>query len=624
MYSPHIPLKEFVASIPVCQENASLETMLNAFQLSKSGAIAVVNQRQFPLGIIPGERLLKFLSRELQNQATVAVGLRKQLHHTVGLSATTELDFLIESVTIFSSQMQLEEFLPHLQNTINTDRQIPKYLVIDAQKRLLGLLNTQEILVSLVFDSQQLAPMYQPSTFDKLRCNSIEPVDLSSILQAENAQVLEASGSEEKSFNSQRQSDLTPTTKQQQISANNQKLIRLNCLQDELWANISHELKSPLTGIVGLSSLLQEQKLGSLNERQLHYAQLIYRNGRKLMGIVSDLLDLTNLATGKLKLNLEPVEIENLCRQTYEQVLTKLASKVKLAAHQTQDYSNRSFQLTIEPNLNQAIADRLRLNQILACLLENIFEHSQSQEQVGIDVITRKNWIAFTIWHKENCTGAKSVEMLSSASVNSNIAGILNQGETDLSLAIAQELAALHGGDISYITKMNQGREFTLLLPVGNLLTQKSCNLEHFTILCLYPEPELSNLSTNPTSNLEFNLKDWAERYWTNEHNKDGLQNNYHCRIIEADGLEQADMLARIWQLNAIVLDGHLLKNPLEYLRSLQQLEHLTNLPLIVLDAKTSAAASQVSSLHVYPCLVPAECRSIADLMQVIQIATEK
>ena len=83
-------------------------------------------------------------------------------------------------------------------------------------------------------------------------------------------------------------------------------------------------------------------------------------------------------------------------------------------------------------------------------------------------------------------------------------------------------------------------------------------------------------------------------------------------------------MLARIWQLDAIVLDGYLIKNPLEYLRSLQESEYLAKLPLIVLDAKTSAAANQIESLNVYPCLVPAECRNIADLMQVIQIATEQ
>ena len=88
------------------------------------------------------------------------------------------------------------------------------------------------------------------------------------------------------------------------------ELIQLNRLKDELLANISHELKSPLTGIVGLSSLLKEEKLGQLNQRQQRYAELIYRSGRKLISIISDLLDLSSLATGKLKLKLEPIELD--------------------------------------------------------------------------------------------------------------------------------------------------------------------------------------------------------------------------------------------------------------------------------------------------------------------------
>ncbi len=619
MYSPHITLKEFVIAIPICQENASLETILNASELSRRGAIAVVNFQQFPLGIISNDRLLKFLSQKLQHQATVAVGLSQQLSHTVGLSATKKLDFLMETVTILPSQMKVQEFLPQLENATNTGEQIPKYLVIDAGQRLLGLLNTQEILISLVFSSQKQQHVDSSLT--------IEQADFPSFFKIGSGENIEPSSCRQKLFNFQGQSDLIPVTKQPAVTQNHPELIKLNYLKDELFANITHELKSPLTGIVGLSNLLKEQKLGSLNERQLHYAKLIYRNGRKLMDIVSNLLDLTNLATGKLKLNLESVEIESLCRQTYEQVLTRLASKLDTDIghnHQSQDYSNRIFQLKIEPGGETAIADKLRLSQILTYLLQNVVEHSQPQDKVGIDVNLRKDGITFTIWQSEKHTDLNSASKLSAASINSNIAATLDSEPTDLSLVLAQKLATLHGGDISCTINKGQGREFNLLLPVRNLPTQKHSNLEHLTILCLYPESELLDLSSNATSNLDFDLKDWAEQAWIDESNTVGQKHNYHCRVIEADGLEQADMLARIWQLDAVVFDGHLIKNSIAYLRSLQKIEHLANLPLIVLDSKTSAAASQVEGLDVYPCLVPAECRSIQDLMQVIQIATEK
>lgn len=79
----------------------------------------------------------------------------------------------------------------------------------------------------------------------------------------------------------------TDVTEQQllckELAAKNADLAQLNRLKDEFLACISHELKSPLTAVLGLSSLLQEQKLGELNPRQVHYAQLIHQSGRQLM-----------------------------------------------------------------------------------------------------------------------------------------------------------------------------------------------------------------------------------------------------------------------------------------------------------------------------------------------------
>ena len=872
MYSPDILLKEFVASIPICQDNSSLETILSAFQVSSHGAIAIVNAHQSPLGIITSDRLLCFLSREWQNQAITMASSRNYLRHRIDLPSIHHFNSLIETTTILASEMKLEEFLPYLKNFMmaTPKAKASRYLVIDAQKGLLGLLDTQKLLTYLVFNSQlQPANLQQRSALEQSICSLIEQLELPLMLQTADSRILYQNSCWQKSIEHQKQSDLTenkeqqpanrqslaylvdvpqphfhclkgnnylgitssfnyqhnyfkggkfnggkngildfqhrgekenllPTTppkhesvsgwhylkfplhltaeptqseKQQpqywlilatrdeikQLSSHNSKdaeLIQLNLLKDELLANIGHELKSPLTGIVGLASLLKEQKLGNLNQRQLHYAELIYRNGRRLMNIVSDLLDLTNLATGKLMLNLEPVEIEILCHQTYQQVLSKLTSNLDTDNNQTRNYSDRTFQLDIDSGIATAIADKLRLSQILAHLLHNVVVNSQPQSKIGIKVTTWNNWLAFTVWQAKSSSNQQLTSL-----ADEPIWQTVNQ-KGDLGSVLAQRLAMLHGGDISFTSRADRGSEFTLLIPARNgavpetgnlerLITEKQHNLlvllietqarqiselslkltelgyhpivartgtealhkarqlkpshillnpdlpmlsgqdvvtllksdsrtqniplliitnsqnrqqdqqlyqqvqgfvsqpleqidlatllpkigqqtvpqkRNLTILCLYPELELTNSSNRLTDNLDFNLKDWAERDWTNQNNApdNPEKNNYRCRIIEADGLEQAHMLARIWQLDAIVLDGYLIKNPLEYLRSLQESEYLAKLPLIVLDAKTSAAANQIESLNVYPCLVPAECRNIADLMQVIQIATEQ
>ena len=76
-----------------------------------------------------------------------------------------------------------------------------------------------------------------------------------------------------------------------ELAAKNADLIHLNRLKDEFLSCISHELKTPLTAVLGLSSLLKDKLIGELNDRQTRYAKLIHKSGRHLMTIVNDILD---------------------------------------------------------------------------------------------------------------------------------------------------------------------------------------------------------------------------------------------------------------------------------------------------------------------------------------------
>ena len=124
----------------------------------------------------------------------------------------------------------------------------------------------------------------------------------------------------------------------------------------------------------------------------------------------------------------------------------------------------------------------------------------------------------------------------------------------------------------------------------------------------LYPESETtSNLKITHNADLNFALHEHLS----------GLNH----RVLEADSLEQGELLAHIWQIDAIVLDGRILQEPLRYLRSLRKSASLSSLPLVTLDAKTTEAANQINGLAVFPCLLPQKESNFANLVQVIQIA---
>ncbi|ACK68158.1 histidine kinase [Rippkaea orientalis PCC 8801] len=512
----------------------------------------------------------------------------------------------------------------------------------------------------------------------------------------------------------------------QELAAKNADLVQLNRLKDEFLACISHELKSPLTAVVGLSSLLGEQKVGELNTRQVHYAELIYRSGRQLMTLVNDLLDLTRLETGQLKLSFLPLNIKNICERAYHSIIEKYQSKTDVPL---------SINLDIEPALKFILADELRLHQMLVHLLDNAMKFTQAEGKVGIRVSRWENWIAFTVWDTGIGIPEESQHLIFQKFQQLENPLTRKFEGTGLGLVLTQRLARAHGGDISFISKEGQGSQFTLLLPpspdanlgkleghssqslnpmvliveaipryiedlidkltqlgyrvviarTGTEAVEKARQLSPYAILLnpllpllsgwdvltlLKSDPETRTIPvfvTTSQGNQPFNEPNQADGFLSvpvdlpilqtilaslkppapvttrsltllrlypecTQDNKQGLCSPFEWavisqlsplnhRILEADDLEQAEMLSHVWQIDVIVLDGRYLDDPTGYLRSLSEYAELASLPLITLDLKTTEAANQVDNLLVFPCLIPEDEQNAQQLWEVIEIA---
>ncbi|NHC36206.1 hybrid sensor histidine kinase/response regulator [Scytonema millei] len=263
----------------------------------------------------------------------------------------------------------------------------------------------------------------------------------------------------------------TDVTEQRQmaseLAAKNADLIQLNRLKDEFLACISHELRTPLTAMLGLSTLLKDQALGQLNERQARYARLIHENGRHLMSVVNDILDLTRMETGQLELTLEPVHIRKVCERAVEQARLAFSpknNKTAVVEAGTDSHLEHHFTLAIEPELEIVVADELRLRQMLVHLLANAFKFTASGGEIGLRVSYWAGWIAFTVWdtgigipeHQQHLIFQKFQQLETP---------LTRQFEgTGLGLVLTRALARLHGGDVSFLSQEGKGSQFTLLL----------------------------------------------------------------------------------------------------------------------------------------------------------------
>ncbi len=510
----------------------------------------------------------------------------------------------------------------------------------------------------------------------------------------------------------------------QELAIKNADLIHLNRLKDEFLSCISHELKSPLTAIVGLSNLLKEKQIGELNPRQNHYADLIYRSGRQLMNLVNDLLDLTRLESGQLKLTTTRVSLSEVCQRAYRVIKDKYPLRLETEIR---------FCLKTEPNLQYVIADELRLQQMLVHLLDNAIKFTPEGGQVGIKISSWENWLGITVWD----TGIgipEDSQHLIFQKFQQLESPLTRQFEgTGLGLVLTQRLAKAHGGDISFISKSGRGSEFTLLLPaypvlefagvntnagskrklaliVDSLPKQIEILKDHLeqmgyksvvartgteaiekarqlkpdylflnpclpllsgwdVLTLLKSEPSTASirvimiadaeakqraqenqcdgflsmpvtlnslaslLSGEPVSlAVSKSLKPPTILRLYDTEQPDSLASSWvwwtqlshmNYRLLEADSLEQAEMLASVWVVNLILIDRTIALDLEQFFHNLQKSPYLSSIPLITLDPQITQAANRCPKLTVFPCLIPPGDQQIEQLLQVIHIALE-
>jgi signal transduction histidine kinase/DNA-binding response OmpR family regulator len=249
----------------------------------------------------------------------------------------------------------------------------------------------------------------------------------------------------------------------QELAAKNADLIQLNRLKDEFLACISHELKTPLTAVLGLSRLLSDQQLGKLNDRQARYAQLIHQSGRHLMSVVNDILDLTRMETGQMTLTPTKVNIKKVCDRAVGEAKAIHAQTTKAQASELDD--KYQFVLEIESGLEEIVADELRLRQMLIHLLSNAFKFTSCGGEIGLQINCWEGWIAFTVWDTGIGIPENQQHLIFQKFQQLENPMTRQYEGTGLGLVLTRALARLHGGDVSFLSRQNSGSQFTLLLP---------------------------------------------------------------------------------------------------------------------------------------------------------------
>jgi PAS domain S-box-containing protein len=260
--------------------------------------------------------------------------------------------------------------------------------------------------------------------------------------------------------------------------------------KDEFLAMVSHELRTPLTAILGWVSILRK---GSISREKLEHAlQVIDRNVESQRKLIEDILEISRIVTGKLKLEMKPVNLPDLVAESFEAVRTSAEAKQITLAKQIIGTIPDSFK-----------ADPARLKQIVLNLVSNAVKFCSAGANVEVKAWSEGDRILIQVADTGPGIEPEVLPHLFDRFWQADSTSTRQQGGLGLGLAIVRHLIELHGGTVrAESAGRGLGATFTVELPLNaaavseppakelSLPSLAEPHLEHLRVLLVEDDPD--------------------------------------------------------------------------------------------------------------------------------------
>ena len=239
-----------------------------------------------------------------------------------------------------------------------------------------------------------------------------------------------------------------------ELQVANEKAQQASRLKSEFLANMSHELRTPLNAIIGFSDMLLLGMSGELNEAQRHKVLRSQENGKRLLLLVNDILDIARIEAGRIELRNEPFLPAQLAERVAQQMVVLAESE------------NLTFTMKVDPLLPPLlVGDIQHIEQVVINLLSNAFKFTQEGAVSLAFGVQGNNW---TIAVKDTGIGVPphALDLIFEEFRQVDGTAARAYKGSGLGLAITRHLVRVMGGKIGVESTLGEGSTFTVLLPL--------------------------------------------------------------------------------------------------------------------------------------------------------------
>ena len=223
--------------------------------------------------------------------------------------------------------------------------------------------------------------------------------------------------------------------------------------KSEFLANTSHELRTPLNAILGYTELVLDDIYGEVPEKIREVLERVQSNGRHLLGLINDVLDLSKIEAGQLDLSVGEYSMN-------EVVQTVIAATEALVAEK-----KLTFTTTIADDLPMGEGDERRITQVLLNLVGNAIKFTESGG-IAIDAASLDGAFQIAVSDTGPGIAPEDQQVVFEEFRQLDSSSTRTKGGTGLGLAISKRIVELHGGRIWVESELGKGSTFRFTLPV--------------------------------------------------------------------------------------------------------------------------------------------------------------
>ena len=238
--------------------------------------------------------------------------------------------------------------------------------------------------------------------------------------------------------------------KEVQISA--RKLAEVNGFQTKFFATVAHDVKNPLTAILGYAEVLSMRLKAQPDE--LKCAAHIHNAARTLNLLVSDLVDLAAIESGKLRVEIGELDLAS--------VINEVKSRVDVVAQRKQ----LQFTVNLPPALPALKGDAHRIGQVIQNLCTNAVQYTKEGGRIAIEATLQPDWVIIGVRDTGIGISKEDLPRVWERFFQTKEAQTMRKAGFGLGLKIAREIVQMHGGDMGIESELGVGSFFYFKLPI--------------------------------------------------------------------------------------------------------------------------------------------------------------